>query len=189
MFNPKIVDNFLSEEDCNFLIKTVNSIDIWEDGGNEFWNNRCLNAINIYNNISKDAGKLLYNIRNNIKESIKKEYDLNTEVYPDLTQIVRWFPGMEQNPHSDDMADIEGRTWFNHRNFGAIIYLNNNYSGGQTYYPDHNFFVEPKVGRLALHPGDKDNFHGVTKVNDNIRYTIASFWTFDKGYYDGWTIP
>jgi hypothetical protein len=51
MFNPKIVDNFLSENDCIFLINTVNSVDLWENGGNEFWDNRCLNAINIYNKI------------------------------------------------------------------------------------------------------------------------------------------
>ena len=35
MFNPKIIDNFLSENDCNFLINTVNSVDLWESGGNE----------------------------------------------------------------------------------------------------------------------------------------------------------
>ncbi len=188
MFNPKIIDNFLSENDCNFLINTVNSVDLWESGGNEFWDNRCLNAINIYNKIDKTAGEILYDIRNKIKTIIIKEYNLDSEVYPDLTQIVRWFPGMEQAPHSDDMADMDGTTWFNHRDFGAIVYLNNNYSGGQTYYPDHNFFVEPKVGRLALHPGDRDNYHGVTKIENNTRYTIASFWTLDKNYYDNWII-
>jgi len=26
-------------------------------------------------------------------------------------------------------------------------------------------------------------------IEDSIRYTISSFWTLDKEYFDGWTIP
>lgn len=188
MFSPKIVDNFLSKSECDYLINVATSIEKWEMGGSEFWDNRSLNAINIYNNVDKMAGRFLYNIRQRIGETIQQQYDLKLDIYPDLCQIVRWFPGQEQHPHADDMKNTDGNEWFHHREYGAIIYLNDNYSGGHTYYPEHNFDIKPKAGTLAIHLGDQEHLHGVTKIEDNMRYTIASFWTTDKAYFDGWTL-
>ena len=188
MFNAKTITNFLTEEECLYLLDIVKNVEPWETGGDEFWSNRSLNGINIYNNIDKQAGKLMYEIRNKIGMAIKDQYNLKDEVYPDLCQVVRWFPGQEQHPHADDMTNIEGTDWFHHRHFGAIIYLNDNYSGGETYYPQYEKSIKPAVGTLAIHPGDTNHFHGVTKIEGGMRYTIASFWTLDKEYFDGWTI-
>jgi hypothetical protein len=187
MFNPKVINNFLTKEECSYFVNLVKNVEPWETGGSEFWNNRSLNGINIYNNIDKIAGKLIYNIRDRIKETIKQEYKLD-DVYPDLCQIVRWFPGQEQSPHADDMKNTEENDWFHHRDYGAIIYLNDDYDGGHTYYPNYNFDIKPEVGTLAIHPGDSDHLHGVTKIEKYTRYTIASFWTRDKEYFDGWKL-
>jgi hypothetical protein len=189
MFNAKVVDSFLTSDECTYLIDVVSKVEPWENGGSEFWNNRSLNAVNIYKNIDKEAGALLYRIRNNIKNAIMDVYELDKEVYPDLTQIVRWFPGMKQSPHADDMTNTEGNDSFHHRHFGSIIYLNDSYTGGHTYYPQYNLEVTPKVGSLAIHPGDADHLHGVTEVEGGIRYTVASFWTFEEGKFDGWALP
>jgi len=188
MFNPKIIKNFLTNEECKYLIQTIKNVEPWESGGSDFWNNRSLNGPHIYSNIDKMAGRLIYNIRDRIAETIKKEYNLVNDVYPDLSQIVRWFPGQEQPPHSDDMKEVSGHEWFHHRHYGSIIYLNDDYEGGNTYYPNHNFSIKPEIGTLAIHPGDEEHLHGVTKIEKSIRYTIASFWTLDKEYFDGWKI-
>jgi hypothetical protein len=100
---------------------------------------------------------------------------------------------MEQPPHADDMTNAKSENensldWFAHREYGAIIYLNDNYNGGHTYYPNHNFDIKPEAGKLAVHPGNPEHLHGVTKVSDEIRYTLASFWTQDKEYFDQWVL-
>jgi hypothetical protein len=192
MFNAKTVQNFITAEEASTIIDFVKSIEPWEDGGSDFWNNRSLNAINIYRDMSPEIGKILYDIRQKLGEEIKSLYGL-PEVYPDLFQVVRWFPGMEQSPHADDMTDAMEHEkhlveWFSHREYGAIIYLNDNYSGGHTYYPNQGFDIDPEVGKLAVHPGDPEHLHGVTKIEGNVRYTLASFWTRDKEYFDGWII-
>ena len=51
MFEPKVIDNFLSKDECSYILNFVKGIGKWENGGTEFWENRSLNAINIYNNI------------------------------------------------------------------------------------------------------------------------------------------
>jgi hypothetical protein len=120
------------------------------------------------------------------KEKIKELYDVE-DVYSDTLQIVRWFPEMEQPPHADDMTntDIKG---LEHRAYGSIIYLNDNYEGGKTYYPNFDVSITPKVGNLAIHPGDPEHLHGVTKIQDGMRYTIASFWTLNKLHSHDWPI-
>lgn len=188
MFNPKIVDDFLNKDECKKILEFAKSVESWGQDDSDFWNNRFLNSSDIAT-INPDIGKLIYDIRSRVAVQIESQYGIK-KIYPDLFQIVRWFPGMEQSPHADDMtnADGDGLDWFAHREFGAIIYLNEDYSGGKTYYPNYNFEVEPKSGKLAIHPGDPEHLHGVTKVDGNIRYTLASFWTRDKSYFDNWII-
>jgi len=177
MFNAIVKDDLLSKEDCQYLIDTVIALDLWENAGHEFWDNRITNYHSILQH-DKRAAEIMLDANIKCGNIIKNNYAI-PEAYSDTLQIVRWFPGMEQPPHADDMSntDIKG---FAHRVFGSIIYLNENYDGGHTYYPNHNFDIAPKTGSLALHPGDAEHLHGVTKIENGMRYTIASFWTFNK---------
>lgn len=186
-FNAITIQNFISKSDAKMLVDFATGIDSWEQSDLEFWNDRSLNAIYIYENHNKEIGKYLYDLRNKIADAIKNHYKLDN-VYPDLTQIIRWYPGQEQHPHADDMTNVENTDWFHHRHFGAILYLNDDYLGGETYYPDHGISIKPETGMLAIHPGDTNHMHGVTKIEGGTRYTVASFWTKDVEYFDNWTI-
>ena len=66
--------------------------------------------------------------------------------------------------HQDKPGDI----------FATLVYLNNNYSGGQTKFRE--FAIEPKVGRLAIF-SNFSYYHSVTKVQRNERYTLAGWYT------------
>ena len=187
MFKAQTVDNFLSKKDCKYLINTLKEVNTWEIGGSSFWDNRSLSGENIYDNIDKKAGSILYDLVPKIEKTIKDLYNEKC-IYPELIQVIRWFPGMEQHPHCDDMTNSKGYEAYGHRHYGSILYLNNDYSGGHTFYPNHNIEIIPQIGTLAIHPGDLNHLHGVTKIKNNIRYTIASFWTRDKKYHNEWNI-
>ena len=183
MFNAITKENFITKANCEYLIKTVTGLDIWEGGGTGFWKNRVLNYYTILQR-DKKAAEIMLDANNRCGNVIKNNYAI-PEVYSDTLQIIRWFPGMEQPPHADDMTntDILG---FEHRVFGSIIYLNDDYEGGQTYYPNYKISITPQAGKLAVHPGDPDHLHGVTKIEGGMRYTIASFWTLDKNKSHKW---
>jgi hypothetical protein len=187
MFKAKVVDNFLSAEDCEYLINVLKDVEPWQSGGSDFWDNRTFNVVDIYNNIDTKAGQILYSLKLKIGQAIKDLYN-EENIYPDVMQMIRWFPGMEQPPHADDMTNSEGNDWFYHRHYGVILYLNDDYDGGHTFYPQHNFEIVPKAGTLAIHPGDPEHLHGVTEIKNSIRYTVASFWTREKEYDGGWII-
>lgn len=181
MFNAKTSLNFISKDKCEYIINTVKDCNLWESGGSDFWDNRVINLHKV-KSIYPEIFEIMVDANMRCSEFIKKEFNLNNDIYSDTLQIIRWFEGMNQPPHADDMTntDIEG---FDHRMFGSIIYLNNNYSGGHTFYPNFDFSIQPEVGKLAVHPGDPEHLHGVTKIEGGIRYTIASFWTMDRSKF------
>lgn len=182
MFNGRVIENFLNQNDCKYLIKIVTKLGSWGEGGHEFWSNRIVNYSEVLE-YDKSAASIMLDANDRCRKQIKKEYGLETPLYSDTLQVVRWFPGMEQPPHADDMSHLGYSEYehkkHKHRVFGSIIYLNNDYSGGKTYYPNFDFSITPKSGSLAVHPADPEHLHGVTKIKDSMRYTIASFWTFD----------
>lgn len=186
MINIKLVENVLSNKDAEYLIKFANSFDIWEGAGDKFWDGRVINYTKtlLYD---KKVAQIMLSVNLKCKEIIEKEMIDSGNVYSDTLQLIRWFPGMSQPPHVDDMSNTKAQG-FEHRAFGSILYLNDNYSGGHTYYPNLNFDITPKTGSLAIHPGDEEHLHGVTTVEDNIRYTIASFWTKDRDKGYDWSI-
>jgi hypothetical protein len=187
VFNAKTAENFVPKEDVDFILNSISGVDRWESGGNEYWDNRCLNLHTITNSIDKKCGNLIESIIFSTKNYIEDQYKLDREVFPDTIQVVRWFPNMEQHPHADDMTNTEIKG-FEHRVFASILYLNDNYSGGETYYPQYDISVKPSSGKLAIHPGDTNHIHGVSKIEGGMRYTIAAFWTYDRNKLYGWSI-
>ena len=133
--------------------------------------------------------RIFLEIKKRIGGKIEELYGIDT-VYPDHLSVSRWFPGTSLPPHVDDMTDSkeEGDEWFHHRDFGIVVYLNEEFTGGETYYPNHEVDVEPKVGRLVIHPGDSNHEHGVRKVEGGTRYTLSSFWTKNIEYFDDWIL-
>lgn len=185
----KVIDGFLTQHEVSTILNFARDTDKWHVfHDQEFWNQRTLNAEFIYNNINKDVGILLYDIRQRIKKELESFYKSDIPIYPDMLQLVKWPEGYEQEPHHDDMKGYPGTEWFHHRKYGSVVYLNDDYEGGETYYPQHNMSIKPKSGSLAMHPGDYKYLHGVTQIKNNTRYTLAGFWTDEEEYFDGWTI-
>lgn len=177
-FNAKEFPNFLSQEEILKILDFAKMTKRWNIGGHPFWTGRVINASDIFYE-NHDIAKLLFNIKERIVEKIKIAYGIN-EIYPDLLQITRWFDGMEQPPHSDDMMNTDYHENHQHRSYGVVIYLNNDFDGGKTFYPQHNIEIYPEPGKMAVHPATIDHMHGVTKIEGGTRYTLTTFLTFDK---------
>ncbi len=70
-------------------------------------------------------------------------------------------------------------------NFGWGHNLNSDFEGGQIYFL--NQAAEPKItpGMLVFFPRTLEYLHGVRMITRGVRYTVASFWTFDPTKQDG----
>lgn len=175
----KTIKNFLNHDDCERIIYEVTRFKDWPVSSDEFWDNRVMSSPYIRRCLDEGIADLIDLTALRIARFIEEMYCLDKRIYPDALDVVRWFPEMKQPIHCDDMSGT-GVHGFYHRMFGAIIYLNDDYEGGKTVYPEWGMEVQPEVGMLAVHLGNHAHRHGVTRVKNSPRYTIASFWTVDQ---------
>lgn len=70
--------------------------------------------------------------------------------------------------------------WSGH--LSSVIYLNDNYDGGELYFPDHNIEIKPEAGDYITWPGNKWYQHGVKTVKGNVRYTLSIWARFLEAY-------
>jgi predicted 2-oxoglutarate/Fe(II)-dependent dioxygenase YbiX len=84
------------------------------------------------------------------------------------TQIVRYRAGGHYDAHPDAALDLEQRY------FTAVCYLNEDFDGGQTSFPDlGNVAVCPKVGKTVVFPSRY--IHRAEPVSDGEKY-VAVTW-------------
>jgi predicted 2-oxoglutarate/Fe(II)-dependent dioxygenase YbiX len=61
-----------------------------------------------------------------------------------------------------------------------VLFLNDEFEGGEFVFPDLHIQVKPKPGLLVCFPSDQNYLHGVNSVKSGERYSIVS-WARIKG--------
>lgn len=102
-------------------------------------------------------------------------------VTPSSIHAQKWEVGSSANPHSDN-SDFEGNPTegFDNLKYVGILYLNDDYAGGDLYFPEHNISIHPNAGSMYIFSGGVENIHGVTEITEGTRYSIVSFWDFKE---------
>jgi hypothetical protein len=184
------LENFLTEEELqalNGFIRNNESWDITQTHYNEdgtviydsgYWDGR----VATYPTINQTSPETVQTIRSIVKR-LKVEIDnfFNVTAYPTSPALVRWLPGNLQMPHADKELH-EGENagkpndfpWYD---IATIIYLNDDYEGGELYFPNQDIQFKPKAGAAYFFPGDMNYIHGITTIESGIRYTCPFFWT------------
>ena len=87
------------------------------------------------------------------------------ELRLDLMPIRKWTPGSYMGPHCDtydgnmDLA------------FSMILYLNDDYEGGEISFPNHGVSMKPDAGSLVIFPSQEPYLHQVHHITSGERYT------------------
>lgn len=91
-------------------------------------------------------------------------------------ELVKWEPGAALASH----VDGPGRLPPPNLTVGALVYLNDNYEGGELYFPEYDVLIKPKAGDLVFFPCHF--YHEVKTVGFNgefpYRYTLPLFYTY-----------
>ncbi len=153
----KIIDNFLTNTECDFLIDYFK-----KSSHKKEWRGTYLIPLNYqpFNlRLSYICFKYTYRIKKKFK--LKKNYD----------NIVFWPTSSFKKMHRDG-AVKKNNEWT------SVCYLNDNFEGGETLIEDKK--IKPKKGRLVVFPSKK-LYHGVSVVRKFSRYTYISWWR-EHGY-------
>lgn len=167
-----IKEEFLSPEECDYLIWLSESGDDWlREEHQPFWFDRNLpffTTLQKRRYASVHTQQLSIRIHAKIKEFITKSF--GEEVNADQMGVVRWPEGSWQMTHVDEVQGMD-------RVAGCVVFLNDNFDGGQPFYPYYGRTIKPKTGMIYAHDPGHSHLHGVTRVIGATRYTISSTWT------------
>lgn len=93
-------------------------------------------------------------------------------------------PFEDFNPHKTHIARFEeGHGMHDHfdssrpNDIATLVYLNNNYEGGEIYFPDYNISIKPEPGDLLCFPDQPRFVHGVKAITKGTRYTTPRWFT------------
>ena len=186
-------ENFMTQEELVFLSEAAKKITIWdqtETHYNEngtviydslYWKDRVATKLSLDKN-DPSISPIIINLQQRLKEEVDSFF--NVDAIPTSPAIVRWLPGQLQHPHADkelhDGPDAGQPNDFPWYDLSGLFYLNDDYEGGELYFPLQGIQFKPKAGGAYFFPGDKNFIHGVTEITSGIRYVIPFFWTIKK---------
>lgn len=99
----------------------------------------------------------------------------------------KWLTGAFAGFHADN-AEMDGtpNAWRENK-LVTIVYLNDDYEGGNLVFRDHPIDIAPKTGSMIVFDVGHENIHGVTEVTAGTRWTmLASFDYADSEYPDSY---
>jgi hypothetical protein len=187
------LEDFVTEEECDFLLNFIKNNEIWDvttsannENGNiiydaNAWTDRVVTTPSL-EKCDPKITETLDNIYARLKPIIEKHF--NVECYPTGPCLVRWPVGSMQWPHADKELH-EGPDAFTPGNFpwydlGTVIYFNDDYEGGRLHFPQHDIAFKPKRRAAYFFVGDANYIHGVDVITKGTRYTSPLFWTITK---------
>lgn len=182
--NIKIVENVLIKEDHQKLVNFVKNFSKWEK---QPWG--------VYRIISKEMPNHIVEILSKIfktaYENFIEMYDIKIEPVSELFNVVKFEKGYAMHLHVDVLS-------VSALHLASVYYINDDYSGGEINFPDHDLTIKPNANSLILFPGNENYWHETLKVKENTRYTSTKFFKFsgstfsdkirkdhsEKEYYD-----
>lgn len=186
-------ENFMTDYELETLSNFARSITKWDvtethynDDGtiiydSEYWKDRVA-SLSTLMNTNQEMVDLIQNMVNRFKVDVDEFF--NVDAQPTMPAIVRWLPGQLQNPHADKELHEEPNVgvpndfpWYD---LAGLFYLNDDYEGGELYFPLQGIEFKPKPGGAYFFPGDRNFIHGVREITSGIRYVIPFFWTIKE---------
>lgn len=96
----------------------------------------------------------------------------------------KWNVGGNASPHADN-SDKDGKpNPFETNKFVSLLYLNDDYKGGELYFPELGIEFQPSALSWIAFNGGIENLHGVKPITEGTRSTFVSFWDFAEAEYD-----
>lgn len=171
--NIKIVENVLIKEDHQKLVNFAKNVSKWEK---QPWG--------VYRIISKEMPNHIVEILSKIfktaYENFIEMYDIKIEPASELFNVVKFEKGYAMHLHVDVLS-------VSALHLASVYYINDDYSGGEINFPDHDLTIKPNANSLMLFPGNENYWHETLKVKENTRYTSTKFFKFSGSTFSAQT--
>lgn len=161
---PKIVLEFVEKQDREFLKQFIDFLD--RQNKLDIGNNK-----RIYNSDSLEVTTLV----KKYSQKVFTEYNTSEPLYTHVMGLIKYVEGDWMEVHWDRMDDECSNCVLS-----SVMYLNEEYSGGEITFPSLGKEYHPKEGSWVSYPSLDTRFdHGVNRVTSGVRYALAWCFTTD----------
>jgi predicted 2-oxoglutarate/Fe(II)-dependent dioxygenase YbiX len=105
-------------------------------------------------------------------EPYKQRYGIEENFWHENYNMLRYRGGQEYKAHYDG-ATFDGRS------VSAIVYLNDDYSGGEVEFTNFQVKIKPQKGMLLLFPSNYAYTHIAHPVTSGTKYALVT-WIHDR---------
>lgn len=187
-----IIDpDFLSPADCDGLLSAFDRLHgrvKHRKIGIDFWEGRIVYMGDVLA-YSPALAEVMAGFQKRATERLGAFYRLTRPLWTDTVQLNLWEEGSFLPCHVDN-ANPDGSShstpW---RDFSSIVYLNDDYEGGELYFTAQDRVLRPRKGMLVAFSAGWIHEHGVLKVRRGRRVTMPAFYTFDRAHTDKIVYP
>jgi len=186
--NIKVIENFLDENDWTQLLEFCNNInDNLKTKDHHVYQPLPGNIFDITNKYKKilinEASKLYgLDFIEDGNEVCLFVHPIGSSMAPhtDIVQVTEkdQYDSIDYN-NLDNIRNSHDNVpfhWTGH--LASLIYINDNYDGGELYFPDRNINIKPKPRTLIMFPGNDNYLHGVSKNKNATRFNLSLFIKF-----------
>jgi predicted 2-oxoglutarate/Fe(II)-dependent dioxygenase YbiX len=159
------IENVLSPQDHSLILDYARSTDGWVK---QPWVSSIVE--------SQDLPKEIIEMLNSIFELVYKKaidvYDVKINNFRrSALHLVKFFDGSHLEPHVDTLSAEQ-----NH--IASVYYINDDYTGGEINFTEHNLKIKPKANSLIIFPGNENYVHEVCETVGKDRYSSAMWFQF-----------
>ena len=86
-------------------------------------------------------------------------------------------PDHDEGPSQEEQLKTWPNMWSG--DLAILAYINDDFEGGELYFPDFDYHFKPKRGSIVMFPGSLYYVHGVTPITKGTRYTLSNWCRFD----------
>jgi len=101
-----------------------------------------------------------------------RKFNIHENLYHEGYSILKYGEGQEYLPHYDG-------TGFDNRIISALVYLNDDYTGGELEFINFKVKIKPTPGMMILFPSNFAYMHTAHPVKEGIKYSLVT-WIRDR---------
>lgn len=165
-----IIDNYLTQEECDYAISLCEKNDPHPFYGNTHVDVFYSDEITEFVNMMSD--RILSILPDTFKYYSRLQL---ADIGDEQGSLTKWEPGAFTGLH----ADTAGAR-MPHLIFSAVLYFNDNFEGGEINFPGQRITHKPVARQLALFRSTREFAHEVLPVISGIRYTLPLWFSTDR---------
>lgn len=192
--NIKYIENFLTQDDIKEYLHIVSKYPEIEGRDHcyplHIGHPKSLENLE-YVNFKNKMGKKMIAKANEVWKTPMSNLDnqgCHAVIHPSKTYLNPHTDNLNINYKNNDPDHDEGmifseqvkkfpNLWSGH--LAILAYINDDFEGGEFYFPDFDYHFKPKAGSILMFPGGLHYIHGVTEVTKGTRYTLSQWCLFD----------